>query len=67
MERLIIKESHIFPPNNQKIGKHLIILYVVNIVSKDLQSDLVRILITSTIFSMHMYVCMYIYIIHYFT
>jgi hypothetical protein len=65
MERLIIKESHIFPPNNQKIGKHLIILYVVNIVSKDLQSDLVC--ITSTIFSMHMYVCIYIYIIHYFT
>jgi hypothetical protein len=41
MERLIIKESYISPPDNQEIGKTLIVLYVVNVVSKDLKSDLV--------------------------
>jgi hypothetical protein len=69
MERLIIKESHISPPGNQEIGKPLIVLYAVNVVSKDLQSDLVCILITSrgdlsltsTIFSMQSYIDMHIW------
>jgi hypothetical protein len=35
MERLIIKEPYISPPDNQENGKSLIVLYVVNVVSKD--------------------------------
>jgi serine/threonine protein phosphatase PrpC len=46
MERLIIKEPHISPSDNQKIGKTLMVLYIVNVVSKDLKSDLICILIT---------------------
>jgi hypothetical protein len=45
MERFI-KGPHTSPPQNKKIGKSLIALYAINIVSKYLQSDLVCSLIT---------------------
>jgi hypothetical protein len=75
MERLIIKEPHISPPDNQEIGKTLIVLYVVNVVSKDLKSDLVCVswlhnyreetyyLLAQYLVCIFILICIYIYII----
>jgi hypothetical protein len=71
VERVIIKETHISPPDDQE--SLFIVLHVINIVSKDLQLDLVCIPnyliierrgdlpLTSTLCSMHYYIDMYMY------